>query len=162
MSTLLGRLALAAALCLALPLTRAAAQDNYPTKPVRFIVSFPPGGSADLMARAVALKLGEKYGQSFVVENRAGAGGNIGVDAVAKSAADGYTIGLGAAGALAVNISLYKTMPFDPVKDLAPVTLLAEIPFVLAANPSVEAKTVGDFVKLAKAKPGALSIGHGG
>ena len=162
MSTLLGRLILAAALCLALPLDRAAAQDAYPTKPVRFIVSFPPGGSADLMARAVALKLGEKYGQTFVVENRAGAGGNIGVDAVAKSAADGYTIGLGAAGALAVNVSLYKTMPFDPVKDLAPVTLLAEIPFVLAVNPSLEAKTVAEFVDLAKKKPGALSIGHGG
>jgi tripartite-type tricarboxylate transporter receptor subunit TctC len=143
------------------PALDAAAQD-YPTKPVRFIVSFPPGGSADLMARQVALKLGEKFGQSFVIENRAGAGGNIGLDVVAKSAPDGYTIGVGAAGALAVNISLYKTMPFDPVKDFAPVSLLAEIPFVLAVNPSVEAKTVADFVNLAKAKPGALSIGHGG
>src|SRR5690349_9489891 len=163
MSRLMGRLMLAAGLCLglALSVTQAAAQD-YPTKPVRFIVSFPPGGSADLMARSVALKLSDKFGQPVVVENRAGAGGNIGLDVVAKSAPDGYTIGLGAAGALAVNVSLYKTMPFDPVKDFAPVTLLAEIPFVLAANPSVEAKTVGDFVKLAKAKPGALSIGHGG
>jgi tripartite-type tricarboxylate transporter receptor subunit TctC len=163
MSTLMGRLTLAAALCLglALPAVPAAAQD-YPTKPVRFIVSFPPGGSADLMARQVALKLSDRFGQPVVVENRAGAGGNIGLEAVAKSAPDGYTIGLGAAGALAVNVSLYKTMPFDPVKDFAPVTLLAEIPFVLAANPSVDAKTVGDFVKLAKAKPGTLSIGHGG
>ena len=161
MPTLMGRLILAVALCLGLALP-VAAQDIYPTKPVRFIVSFPPGGSADLMARQVALKLSEKFGQPVVVENRAGAGGNIGVDAVAKSPPDGYTIGLGAAGALAVNVGLYKTMPFDPVKDLAPVTLLAEIPFVLVANPSIDAKTVGDFVKLAKAKPGALSIGHGG
>jgi tripartite-type tricarboxylate transporter receptor subunit TctC len=159
------RLVLAAmGLCigLALPGPQAAAQDAYPAKPVRFIVSFPPGGSADLMARAVAMKLGEKFGQTFVVENRPGAGGNIGLDLVAKAAPDGYTIGLGAAGALAVNVSLYKTMPFDPVKDFAPVTMLAEIPFVLAANPSVEAKTVAEFVSLAKAKPKALSIGHGG
>jgi tripartite-type tricarboxylate transporter receptor subunit TctC len=160
MSKLMGRLTMAAALCLGFALP-AAAQD-YPTKPVRFIVSFPPGGSADLMARQVALKLSEKFGHPVVVENRAGAGGNIGLEAVAKAPPDGYTIGLGAAGALAVNVSLYKTMPFDPVKDFAPVTLLAEIPFVLAVNPSIEAKNVGDFVKLAKAKPGALSIGHGG
>lgn len=159
------RLALAAmAVCLWLvgPVLPAAAQDTYPTRPVRFVVSFPPGGSADLMARAVAMKLDEKFGQTFVVENRAGAGGNIGLDLIAKAAPDGYTIGLGAAGALAVNVSLYKTMPFDPVKDFAPVTLLAEIPFVLAANPEVKAKTVAEFVSLAKAKPNALSIGHGG
>lgn len=159
------RLALAAmAVCLWLvgPVLPAAAQDTYPTRPVRFVVSFPPGGSADLMARAVAMKLDEKFGQTFVVENRPGAGGNIGLDLVAKAAPDGYTIGLGAAGALAVNVSLYKTMPFDPVKDFAPVTLLAEIPFVLAANPEVKAKTVAEFVSLAKAKPNALSIGHGG
>lgn len=161
--TLTRRLMLAAmVLGVALVPVRDAAAQDYPTKPVRFIVSFPPGGSADLMARQVALKLGEKFGHSVVVENRAGAGGNIGLDAVAKSPPDGYTIGLGAAGALAVNVSLYKTMPFDPVKDFAPVTLLAEIPFVLAVNPSLEAKTVGEFVALAKAKPGSLSIGHGG
>ena len=131
------RWALAAAgLCfgLALAAPQAAAQDAYPTKPVRFVVSFPPGGSADLMARAVAMKVGEKFGQTFIIDNRPGAGGNIGLDIVAKSAPDGYTIGLGAAGALAVNVSLYKTMPFDPVKDFAPVTMLAEIPFVLAAT----------------------------
>jgi tripartite-type tricarboxylate transporter receptor subunit TctC len=159
--TKLTRRLLLASLCLLLPAVPAVAQD-YPTKPVRFIVSFPPGGSADLMARSVAQKLTDKFGQTFVVENRAGAGGNIGLDAVAKSPADGYTIGLGAAGALAVNVSLYKTMPFDPVKDFAPVTLLAEIPFVLAANPSVEAKSIAEFVNLAKAKPKSLSIGHGG
>lgn len=159
------RWALAAAgLCfgLALAAPQAAAQDAYPTKPVRFVVSFPPGGSADLMARAVAMKLSEKFGQTFIIDNRPGAGGNIGLDIVAKSAPDGYTIGLGAAGALAVNVSLYKSMPFDPVKDFAPVTMLAEIPFVLAAHPSVPAKTVAEFVALAKAKPKGVSIGHGG
>jgi tripartite-type tricarboxylate transporter receptor subunit TctC len=150
-----------AALCVGLALP-AAAQDAYPTKPVRFVVSFPPGGSADLMARAVAMKLSEKFGQTFIADNRPGAGGNIGLDIVAKSPADGYTIGLGAAGALAVNVSLYKTMPFDPVKDFAPVTMLAEIPFVLAAHPSVPARTVAEFVALAKAKPRGVSIGHGG
>ena len=153
---------LLAAACLGFGLTQAAAQDAYPTKPVRFVVSFPPGGSADLMARAVAMKLGDKFGQTFIIDNRPGAGGNIGLDIVAKAAPDGYTIGLGAAGALAVNVSLYKTMPFDPVKDFAPVTMLAEIPFVLAAHPSVPARTVAEFVALAKAKPKGVSIGHGG
>ena len=161
MTNAIARWALAAAACFGLALP-AAAQDAYPAKQVRFIVSFPPGGSADLMARAVAMRLSDKFGQTFVVDNRPGAGGNIGLDLVAKAPADGYTIGLGAAGALAVNVSLYKTMPFDPVKDFAPVTMLAEIPFVLAAHPSVPAKTVAEFVTLAKAKPKGVSIGHGG
>ena len=153
-----------AALCLGLgwPASHPAAQDAYPNKPVRFVVTFPPGGSADLMARAVAQKAGESLGQTFVIENRPGGGGNIGLEVVAKSPPDGYTIGLGAAGALAVNPSLLKSMPFDPIKDFAPITMLAEIPFVLAAHPSVEAKNIGEFVALAKAKPKSVSIGHGG
>src|SRR5690606_17164611 len=110
--------------------------QNYPTKPIRFIVSFPPGGSADLMARSIAPRMGDALGQQLVVENRPGAGGNIGVDAVAKSTPDGYTIGLAAAGALSVNVSLYPKMPFAPQKDLAPITSLAMIPFLLIAHPS--------------------------
>src|SRR3982751_630462 len=110
---------------------------QWPAKPIRFIVSFPPGGSADLVARAIAPSMSERLGQPVVVENRPGAGGNIGVDAVAKSAPDGSTIGLAAAGALSVNASLYASMPFDPQRDLAPISLLAMIPFLLVAHPSM-------------------------
>ena len=133
--------------------------QQYPAKPVRFIVSFPPGGSADLISRAIAPKMSEKLGQPVVVENRAGAGGMIGVDAVAKAAPDGHTIGLAAAGALTTNIHLYPTMPFNPEKDLAPISILAMIPFFLVAHPSQP-----DSLKevIAKAKSGNLAYGHGG
>jgi len=136
--------------------------QTYPSKPVRFVVSFPPGGSADLMARALAPRLSERLGQQVLVENRPGAGGNIGVDAVAKAAPDGHVIGLAAAGALAVNVSLYPSMPFNPEKDLAPITSLAMIPFFLIANPSLPAKDLRELIAAAKAKPGVLSFGHGG
>src|SRR5687768_5562985 len=106
-------------LLLALVFSGAALAQSYPTKPIRFIVSFPPGGSADLISRAIAPRMSEKLGQPVVVENRAGAGGMIGVDAVAKSAPDGTTIGLAAAGALTTNIHIYPSMPFHPEKDLA-------------------------------------------
>ena len=154
MRTLLLALA-AAGLCLP-----AMAQD-YPTKPIRFIVSFPPGGSSDLMARAIAPRMAERLGQPVLVENRPGAGGNIGVDAVAKSAPDGHTIGLAAAGALSANISLYPSMPFHPEKDLAPVSMLAMIPFFLVAHPAQPA-TLKQVIDAEKAKPGALAYGHGG
>jgi tripartite-type tricarboxylate transporter receptor subunit TctC len=139
----------------------AASGQPYPSRPIRFIVSFPPGGSADLVARAIAPRLSERLGQQVVVENRPGAGGNIGVDAVAKSAPDGHTIGLAAAGALSVNASLYPSMPFDPEKDLAPITSLAMIPFLLVAHPS-QASTLKEMLDKAKARPGSLSYGHGG
>ena len=112
-----------------------AVAQPYPSKPIRFIVSFPPGGSADLISRAIAPRMSEKLGQPVVVENRAGAGGMIGVDAVAKSAPDGSTIGLAAAGALTTNIHIYPSMPFHPDKDLAPISMLAMIPFFLVAHP---------------------------
>src|SRR5688572_327631 len=108
----------------------------YPSKPIRYLVPFPPGGSSDLIARAIAPKMSERLGQPIIVENRPGAGGMLGVDAVAKAAPDGYTIGLAAAGALSSNIHLYPKMPFDPEKDLAPITNLAMIPFFLVAHPS--------------------------
>jgi len=149
-------------LLLAMFYTAAPLAQAWPSKPVRFIVSFPPGGSADLMARALAPRLSERLGQPFLVENRPGAGGNIGVDAVAKSAPDGHVIGLAAAGALAVNVSLYPSMPFNPEKDLAPITPLAMIPFLLIANPSLPAKDLRELVAAAKARPGTLSFGHGG
>ena len=140
----------------------AAQQQAYPTKPIRFIVTFPPGGSSDLIARAMAPVLSERLRQPVVVENRPGAGGNIGIEAVAKSAPDGYTMGLGAAGALAANVSLYPKMPYDPLKDLAPVSNVAFVPFFIIANPSVQANTLEDLIALARAKPGELLWGYGG
>jgi tripartite-type tricarboxylate transporter receptor subunit TctC len=133
----------------------------YPSKPIRYIVPFPPGGSSDLIARAIAPVMAERLGQPIIVENRPGAGGMLGVDVVAKAAPDGYTIGLAAAGALSSNIHLYPTMPFHPEKDLAPITNLAMIPFFLVAHPS-QASSIKDLVAQAKANPGKLSYGHGG
>jgi len=140
--------------------TAAHAQD-YPAKPIRYVVPFPPGGSSDLIARAIAPRMSEKMGQQVVIENRAGAGGMIGVDIVAKAPPDGYTIGLAAAGALSSNIHLYPSMPFNPEKDLAPVTMLAIIPFFLVAHPS-QPGTLHELIAAAKAKPGALAVGYGG
>jgi tripartite-type tricarboxylate transporter receptor subunit TctC len=147
---------------LAAALLSAAAQaQEYPSRPMRFIVPFPPGGSSDLIARAIAPRLAEKMGQPVLVENRPGAGGMIGVDMVAKAPPDGYVIGLAAAGALSSNISLYPSMPFHPEKDLAPVTMLAMIPFFLVAHPSQPA-TLKQLIEAAKAKPGVLAVGYGG
>ena len=135
--------------------------QSWPAKPVRFIVSFPPGGSSDLISRAIAPHMSNRLGQPVVVENRPGAGGMIGVDAVAKAPADGYTIGLAAAGALSSNISLYPSMPFHPEKDLVHVSPLAMIPFFLIAHPSQPA-TLREVIAKAKGAPGAMSYGHGG
>jgi len=147
---------------LAAALVCAAAQaQSYPTKPIRFIVSFPPGGSSDLIARSIAPLMAEKLGQPVLVENRPGAGGNIGVDIVAKAAPDGYIIGLAAAGALSSNISLYPSMPFNPEKDLAPISMLAMIPFFLVAHPS-QPSSLKQLIEAAKARPGAISVGYGG
>ena len=142
-------------------LSASAFAQAYPSKPIRYIVPFPPGGSSDLIARAIAPKMSERLGQPIVVENRPGAGGMLGVDVVAKAEPDGYIIGLAAAGALSSNIHLYPKMPFDPVKDLAPITNLAMIPFFLVAHPS-QASSIKQLIEQAKAKPGALSYGHGG
>jgi tripartite-type tricarboxylate transporter receptor subunit TctC len=135
---------------------------DYPNKPIRVVVTFPPGGSTDVVVRMLVPRLNEKLGQQVVVDNRPGAGGNIGLTAVARAPADGYTLGVGAAGGLSANVSLYAQMPFDPVKDFRPVTMLAAIPFVLIGHPSVAAKTQRELIALAKATPGKLSIGHGG
>jgi tripartite-type tricarboxylate transporter receptor subunit TctC len=151
---------LLALLTAALLATAVQAQD-YPSKSIRFIVPFPPGGSSDLIARIIAPRMGERMGQPVLVENRPGAGGMIGVDMVAKAPPDGYTIGLAAAGALSSNISLYPSMPFHPEKDLAPISMLAIIPFFLVAHPSQPA-SLKLLIEAAKAKPGGLSIGYGG
>ncbi|NDZ13159.1 ABC transporter substrate-binding protein [Variovorax sp. WS11] len=156
----LGLLVAAAAL-LAGP-ARAQAPADFPHKPIRVIVTFPPGGSADAVVRMLVPKLNDRLGQPVVVDNRPGAGGNVGLTAVVKSPGDGYTLGVGAAGALSANSSLYAQMPFDPQKDLKPVAMLAAIPFVIVGHPSIGAKTQAELLALARAQPGKLSIGHGG
>ena len=158
------RFRIAAALALAAvaafaPVTAPA--DTYPSKPIRLVVPFPPGGSLDVVARAIGQKLSEAWGQPVVIDNRPGAGGNIGADLVAKSPADGYTILEGALSTHAVNVSLYSKMPYDPVRDFAPITLVAVTPNVLVVNPSVPANSVKELVAYAKANPGKLSFGSG-
>jgi tripartite-type tricarboxylate transporter receptor subunit TctC len=140
----------------------AVAQSPYPNRPIKWVVSFPPGGSTDVVARAMLPSLEKRLGQPVIIENRGGAGGNIGVEAVAKSAPDGYSIGFAAAGALAVNVSMVEKMPFDVAKDLIPVTLVGTSPFILVATPKFEVASLKDVIAAAKARPGELSIGHGG
>lgn len=135
---------------------------DYPNKPIHIIVTFPPGGSSDAMMRALVPRLSERLGQQIIIENKPGAGGNIGLTAVAKSAPDGYTLGVAAAGALTANVSLYQQMPYDPVKDFKPITLLASIPFVIIGNPSVPAKNVQQLIPMIKVSPDKYSIAHGG
>jgi tripartite-type tricarboxylate transporter receptor subunit TctC len=136
--------------------------QTWPSKPIRFFVPFPAGGSTDAVARAMQPALEKILGQSVVVENRAGAGGMLGVDAVAKAAPDGYTIGIAGAGALGVNIGERMKRPYDPLKDLVLVSRAAASPFMLVGHPSLKADTVADVIRLAKAEPNKLSIGHGG
>jgi tripartite-type tricarboxylate transporter receptor subunit TctC len=138
-----------------------ACAQAYPTKPIRLVVPFPPGGSLDVVARAIGQKLTEAWGQPVVIDNRPGAGGNIGADLVAKSAPDGYTILEGALSTHAVNVSLYSKMPYDPVRDFAPITLVAITPNVLVLNPSFPANSVPELIAYAKAHPGGLSFGSG-
>lgn len=140
----------------------AALAQAYPAKPVKIIVSFSPGGTTDILARMLAQKLTEAMGQSFIVENKPGAGGIIGNDYVAKSPADGYTLLMGSASSLAVNVSLYKSFPYDPQKDLVPLMEVATGPFVIVVNPNVPAKTLPELIALAKAKPGQINFGTSG
>jgi len=140
----------------------ALAQDDYPNRPVKLVVPFAPGGSTDVVARILADKLSTELKQSFVVDNRAGAGGNIGADAVAKASPDGYTLLMGTTGVLAINKHLYKSMSFDPDRDLAPVSYTSLITNILVVNPQVPARTVGELVALAKAKPGGLTFASSG
>ncbi|HEX2825313.1 MAG TPA: tripartite tricarboxylate transporter substrate binding protein [Burkholderiales bacterium] len=157
---------LLATLCAAFVSVTAAAQSgDYPNRPVRWIVPFAPSGPTDLMSRAVAEKLTQRLGHQFVVDNRPGAGGNIGAELVAKSAPDGYTLMIGHVGTHAINATLYPRLAFDPVKDFTPITLIATLPLALVIHPSVPAKDVKDLVAYAKANPGKLnfaSAGNGG
>jgi tripartite-type tricarboxylate transporter receptor subunit TctC len=139
-----------------------ACAQAYPVKPIKMIVPFPAAGTTDIVARAVGQKLSEALGQQVIIDNRPGAGGNIGSDLVAKAAPDGYTLLMGTVGTHAINASLYSKMPFDHVKDFVPITLVAAVPNVLIVNPSVAAKSVQELIALAKAKPGQLSFASSG
>jgi tripartite-type tricarboxylate transporter receptor subunit TctC len=135
---------------------------QYPTKSIKMIVPFPPAGSTDISARAVAGKLGERLGQAVIIENKPGAGGNIGTDVAAKAAPDGYTLIVGTVGTHAINSSLYSKMPYDHVRDFAPVVLLSTTPNVLVMSASFPANSVADVIRLAKAKPGELNFASSG
>lgn len=141
-----------------------APQQNpkWPERPVRLVVTFPPGGSTDTIARIVMPKLAERLGQPIVIDNRPGAGGTMGVDHVVKAAPDGYTIVLGAAGALTIAVSLSKNPPYDPIRDLTPITMIGTSPFLLVANASFAPNSAKEIIALAKAKPGEITYATGG
>ncbi|MFA7680303.1 MAG: tripartite tricarboxylate transporter substrate binding protein [Pigmentiphaga sp.] len=144
---------------LAMPLAHA--QSDYPNRPVRMIVSFPPGGSTDVIARVIAPVMSKQLGQQVVVENRGGAGGNIGVEAVVRSAPDGYTIVFSGAGAMGINSVLYRNMPYDPVKDLIPISMVSSTPFVLVGPANSPYKDIKELLAV-KDSQDKLSLGHGG
>ena len=157
---IVGRLA-AAALAAMTWLTPAAGQP-YPAKPIKIVVPFPAGGIADLYARLIGTRAAESWGQPIVVENRTGAGGNIGADAVAKSPPDGYTLVMGSFGTHAVNVSLFANMPYDPVRDFAPIALVLEAEGLLVVHPSVPAQSVLDLIAYGRAHPGRLTFASAG
>lgn len=134
----------------------------FPTRSIRLVVPFPPGGNIDITVRTIAPGLSELLGQSIVVDNRGGAGGIIGTDLVAKSTPDGYTLVLASSGTVTVAPSLYTKMPFDPIKDLTPITLLSYVPIVLVIHPGNPAKSLKEFIALAKSKPGKMTMASGG
>ncbi len=157
----------AALLCLtALTALPAAAQGNWPTKPIRIVVPFAAGGTTDLLARAMAPELSKAFGQQFIVDNRSGAGGNVGTEIVSKSAPDGYTLLMGTVGTHGINRALYDKLPYDPIKDFAPITLVAGVPNVMVMQ-TEKARTLGinsvaDFIRYAKANPGKLNMASSG
>jgi tripartite-type tricarboxylate transporter receptor subunit TctC len=156
-------LALAAA---ALSTHSAFAQSTWPTKPVRIVVPFAAGGTTDILARAVAPELSKAFGQQFIVDNRPGAGGNLGAEIVARAPNDGYTLLMGTVGTHGINRALYPKLPFDPIKDFAPITLVAAVPNVMEMNAekakALNINSVADFIKYAKANPGKLNMGSYG
>jgi len=140
----------------------AQAQGDYPSKPIRMIIGFPPGGSTDIIGRVVATKLSDRLGQKVIVENRAGAGGTIGADAASKAAADGYTLTIGTTSTHAVAPGAYSKLAYDPVRSFAPISLVAVTPYLLVINPKVEAQNLKDFVALAKREPGKMNFASAG
>ena len=157
----LGCVALAAA-ALAGAVAGASAQSTYPNRPIRLIVPFPPAGAADILSRTIGPKLGEALGQQVVIDNRTGAGGNIAADLVAKAPPDGYTLLMGFVGTHGINTTLYSKLPYDAVKDFAPVTLTAASTLILVSHPSLPVKSIKELIALAKAKPGQLNFASPG
>ena len=158
----LGAIASAAVLGSGLMSSTAALAQAYPSKPVTIVVPFAAGGTTDILARIIGQALTTELGQSVIVDNRAGAGGNIGGAMAAKAPADGYTLFMGTVGTHAINASLYKKMPFDPIKDFAPLTRVANVPNLLVANPAQPYKTVKELIAYAKANPGKVNFGSSG
>ena len=158
----LTRRAVLAAACAFAVLGAAHAQDNYPSRPIRLVVPVAASGMTDIVARLLAQKLSERIGQPVIVDNRVGAGGNIGTEAVARAAPDGYTLLMAYPGPLVVNPSLYRNLGYDPVRDFAPVSLLASYPMALAVHPSLPVKNVAELVTLAKRSPKTLNYGSAG
>ena len=139
-----------------------AGAQTYPARSIRFVVTFPPGGTTDILARELGARMQEDWKQTVIVDNRPGAGGNLGADIVAKAPPDGYTILLGTNGTHAINPSIYTKMPYDAIKDFAPITLIASVPNIFISHPSVPAKTIRDIVTLAKAQPGKVVYASSG
>jgi tripartite-type tricarboxylate transporter receptor subunit TctC len=136
--------------------------ETWPARPIRMIVPFAPGGGGDVVGRTIAQRLSERLGKPIVIDNRGGAGGTLGVDLAAKAAPDGYTILLGNVGPIALGPSLYSRLPYDPVRDFAPVTMIASFPNILVANPALPFKSVPELVAYAKSRPGTLNFGSAG
>ncbi len=159
-----GLLAIAALALVAAPLTSdvARAQDGYPSKPVQIIVPFPPGGGADLLVRMLAEQLQKEFNQSFVVENRSGAGGGVGTSVAAEAAPDGYTLLMANVAPMAINGSLYKNLSYNTLEDFQPISLMANFPNCLAVQPSLGAKTLAELIDLAKKEPGVLTFASAG
>ncbi|WP_028602034.1 Bug family tripartite tricarboxylate transporter substrate binding protein [Ottowia thiooxydans] len=146
----------------AFPMAAATAQSAYPAKPIRLVVPFPPGGGTDMVARSVVQKLTEQTKWNVIVDNRPGAGGNLGVDAAAKAEPDGYTLVMGQTSNLAINPTLYKKLPYDPLKNLAPVVLVSSSPIVMAAPANSKFNSFADVVAAAKANPDGITLGYSG
>jgi len=155
-------LALASLACASLALATVARAADYPSRPIHLIVPYAAGGAADSIARIVAKRVGKSLGQTIVVENRGGGGSIVGTEFVNKSDPDGYTLLLGQSGPISINPAVYKSLPYDPVKDFAPISLTTAYPYVMVVNPALGVKTLQEFVSLAKSKPGALNYGTTG
>lgn len=162
MRHLLGSCLALLGLVFAIPASAQESAASYPSKPIKIIVTFPPGGPTDFVARAIGQSLSDAWGQAVVVDNRPGAGGNIGMNMAAKAPPDGYTLVLSSFGPMAISPFVYASLPYDPIKDLTPITLAATNPFIFVVRPSLEANTLQEFIALAKSKPGVLTMSSSG